>query len=92
MGMFNKVFVAIAVTASATFVSEALGQSQALPPARQRPPSPGAETPALGEERRVDGEVKSVNPSGTEITLTDGTTLVTPPGKAIRPGVLAEGS
>jgi hypothetical protein len=46
----------------------------------------------LGAEKTIEGQVKSVNPSGTEITLTDGTTLVAPPGAAIRPGILAEGS
>lgn len=90
MGMYNTMLVAIAVTVSVAFVTEALAQSQAPPPAGQRPP--GVETPAAGEEKTVEGQVKSVDPSGTEITLTDGTTLVTPPGAVIRPGVLPEGS
>jgi hypothetical protein len=92
--VFGKVLVAIAVAASANFfVAEALAQRpEAPPPTGQRPSSPAVETPALGPEKRVEGEVKSVNPSGTEITLTDGTTLVTPPGATLRPGVLPEGS
>jgi len=45
-----------------------------------------------GEEKRIEGQVRSINPSGTEIILTDGTRLVTPPGAALRPGALAEGS
>jgi hypothetical protein len=90
---FRKMLVAIAVAASANvFVAEALAQRpEAPPPTGQRPPS-GRETPALGAEKTVEGQVKSVDPSGTQITLTDGTTLATPQGAAIRPGVLAEGS
>lgn len=93
MGMFDKVLVAIAVAVSANFFgAEASAQRPEAPPQMGQPPSRGAETPASGAEKSVEGQVKSVNPSGTEITLTDGTTLVTPPGAAIRPGVLAEGS
>ena len=91
---FDKMLVAFAVAASATvFVADAFAQRpEAPPPTGQRPPPSGGETPALGAEQTVEGQVKSINPSGTEITLTDGTTLRTPQGAAIRPGVLAEGS
>jgi Protein of unknown function (DUF1344) len=93
MKVFNKVLVAIAVAGATNFsVAAALAQPGTAPPTGQRPQSPGAQTPTLGTEKTVEGQVKSVNPSGTEITLTDGTTLVTPPGAAIRPGVLGEGS
>ena len=44
------------------------------------------------EEKKVEGQVKSVDPSGTEITLADGTKLTTPPRTALKPGVLAEGA
>ena len=47
--------------------------------------------PAQGEERMVVGQVQSVDESGTELTLTDGTKLLTPPGSRLRPGVLNEG-
>jgi Protein of unknown function (DUF1344) len=94
MRVFNNVLVTIAVAAAPNFtVGEALAQRPGTPPpTEQRPPSSGVQTPRLGAEKRVEGEVKSVNPSGTEITLTDGTTLVTPAGAAIQPGVLTEGS
>jgi hypothetical protein len=36
--------------------------------------------------------VQSVDETGTEITLTDGTKLLTPPGSVIRPGALQEGA
>ena len=39
----------------------------------------------------VVGQVQSVDESGTELTLTDGTKLLTPPGSRLRPGVLNEG-
>jgi hypothetical protein len=94
MGVFNKLSVAIAVAVAASFAAtEGFAQSPVTPPATgQRPPSSGGTSPTLGAEKTIEGQVKSVNPSGTEITLTDGTTLVAPPGAAIRPGILAEGS
>lgn len=91
MGSF-KTLVAILVTISGAFVAEAMAQPQAPPPGAQRPPPPGAETPTRGEEKRVEGQVRSVDLSGTQITLTDGTKLLAPPGAAIRPGVLVEGT
>jgi len=45
-----------------------------------------------GEATRVEGQVKNINSSGTEIVLKDDTRLVTPPGIALRPGALAEGT
>ncbi len=44
------------------------------------------------QEKILQGEVQSVDESGTEITLTDGTTLVTPPGATLRPGALEQGT
>ena len=83
-----KMLAAILVMASVTIVVEAVAQTQA-PPAGQRPP-PGAQLPP-GEDQIIEGEVRSIDPSGTEITLTDGTRLITPPGATLKPGVLTEG-
>jgi hypothetical protein len=46
---------------------------------------------AQAEERILVGKVQSVDESRTEITLTDGTKLLTPPGSMVRPGALEEG-
>jgi hypothetical protein len=90
MGTF-KSLVAILTMASASFAAEAIAQTQ-VPPAGQRPPSPGVETPRPGgTDQIVHGRVASIDPAGTEITLTDGTRLVAPPGAALKPGVLKEG-
>ena len=43
------------------------------------------------EEKVLVGQVESVDESGTEITLADGTKLLTPPGARLRPGVLEKG-
>jgi hypothetical protein len=83
-----KTLAAILVMASVTIVVEAVAQTQA-PPAGQRPP-PSIQLPP-GEDKIIEGEVRSIDPSGREITLTDGTKLITPPGAALKPGVLAEG-
>jgi hypothetical protein len=88
MRMFHGL-TAILLMVSMIFVTETLGQMQTPPPAGERPP-PAAQSPPRAE-KRVEGQVKSVNPSGTEITLTDGTRLVAPRGAALRPGVIAEG-
>lgn len=46
---------------------------------------------AQAEEKVIIGEVQSVDESGTQVTLTDGTTLLTPPGAMLRPGALRQG-
>jgi len=46
---------------------------------------------AQAGERTLVGQVQSVDETGTEITLTDGTKLLTPPGAKVRPGALEEG-
>ncbi len=43
------------------------------------------------EEKMLVGRVQSVDESGTEITLTDGTRLVTPPGARLLPGPVEQG-
>jgi hypothetical protein len=48
---------------------------------------------AQAEEKMLVGEVQNVNEAGTEIMLTDGTTLLlTPPGSTIRSGALERGT
>ena len=83
-----KTLAAILVMASVTIAVEAVAQTQA-PPAGQRPP-PSVQLPP-GEDKIIEGEVRSIDPSGREITLTDGTRLITPPGATLKPGVLTEG-
>jgi len=43
------------------------------------------------EEKILVGRVQSVDESGTELTLADGTKLLTPPGGKFNPGALEEG-
>jgi len=47
---------------------------------------------AQGDKKMVVGRVQSVDETGTEITLTDGTQLLTPPGSIVRPGALEKGT
>jgi len=42
---------------------------------------------AQAEEKMIVGHVQSVDETGTKVTLTDGTRLVTPPGSVVGPGV-----
>src|SRR5262245_42816739 len=83
-----KTLAAILVMASVTIAVEAAAQPQP-PPAGQRPP-PSVQLPP-GEDKIIEGEVRSIHPSGKEITLTNGTRLITPPGASLKPGVLTEG-
>lgn len=75
----SQTLVAAMVTASVVVAAEAQAQTPA-PPAGQD-----------SQQKVVQGQVKSIDPAGTEITLTDGTRLLTPPGRSLRPGVLIEG-
>src|SRR5262249_54549832 len=43
------------------------------------------------EEKMLVGRVQSVDDSGTELTLADGTKLLTPPGAQFNPGAFEEG-
>jgi hypothetical protein len=45
-----------------------------------------------GEKMMMVGRVQSVDETGTEITLTDGTRLLTPPGSIVRPGAFEKGT
>jgi hypothetical protein len=56
----------------------------------QTPPTQ-APSHAPGDEKMLVGEVQSVDDTGTQITLKDGTTLLTPPGSMLRPGALEKG-
>jgi hypothetical protein len=49
----------------------------------------GAQTQA--EEKMLVGEVQSIDQTGTQITLKDGTMLLTPPGSMLKPGALEQG-
>ena len=50
------------------------------------------ETMVEREETMLVGQVQSVDETGTAITLTDGTKLLTPPGSVLRPGALEKGT
>jgi hypothetical protein len=47
---------------------------------------------AQAQEKTLVGQVQSVDETGTEITLTDGTKLLTPLASVIRPRALQEGT
>ncbi len=50
-----------------------------------------ARAQAQAEEKMLVGEVQSIDETGTQLTLKDGTTLLTPPGSMLRPGALEQG-
>jgi Protein of unknown function (DUF1344) len=47
---------------------------------------------AQAQQKMLVGQVQSVDETGTTITLTDGTKLLTPLGSVIRPRALQEGT
>jgi hypothetical protein len=67
-----------------------LGLAPALASAQTQAPPLRAPQPQT-EEKMLVGEVQSVDESGTQITLKDGTMLLTPPGSMLRPGALEQG-
>ena len=69
----------------------ALGLAQTKGDPSEQAPAQREQAPAQGQERMVVGQIQSIDESGTELTLTDGTKLLTPPGSRLRPGVLNEG-
>jgi Protein of unknown function (DUF1344) len=85
--MFAAILVSISVAA------DAIAQPQSPPATEPGSPRPSERTPAQGPEaeKTVEGQVGSIDPTRTEITLTDGTRLMTPPGAVVKPGVLTEG-
>lgn len=65
-----SVLLALALVASAGLVSQTMAQTP--PPA----PAAGEKAPAAAAERSVTGEIQSIDPSGKELTLKDGTKLM----------------
>jgi Protein of unknown function (DUF1344) len=51
----------------------------------------GALAQTQSEEKILVGRVQSVDESGTELTLADGTKLQTPPGAQLNPGTVEKG-
>ena len=76
-----------------TWILAALFVTMGLAPALvlAQTKSEGGSPRAPGEEQMLVGQVQSVDDSGTELTLMDGTKLLTPPGSRLRPGLLNEG-
>jgi NADPH-dependent 2,4-dienoyl-CoA reductase/sulfur reductase-like enzyme len=81
-----NLLIVILAAVSVAFVAQSMAQT------RQPSPTPRGDTPASADEKMVQGQVRSIDPSEREITLTDGTTLVLPPGATLRPGALREGA
>ena len=82
---FSRVLIAIAVAGAVGLAVETAAQTPP-PPARQKPSTPGAEKPARGEQK-VEGQIKSIDPSKKEVTLADGTKLMIPAGAKLSPDV-----
>jgi hypothetical protein len=82
-------FAALLVSLSAA--ADALAQQQTPRPTEPGAPRLNAPPAQEQEEKTVEGQVGNIDPSRTEITLTDGTKLVTPPGAVVKPGVLTTG-
>jgi len=80
-----------AIQASAIYVAGAIAQMQVPPPSEPTSPPPRATAPSQREKNAVEGRVESVDAARTEITLSDGTKLATPPGSVLRPGVVTPG-
>lgn len=56
------------------------------------PGASGMQAPGAGMMQRVEGKIKSMDPSGRRLTLEDGTELTLPPTAEIPEGILHEGA
>jgi Cu/Ag efflux protein CusF len=84
MSVFSRAVVAIVVAGSVGLAAETAAQTQ--PPAGPRPPIPGAEKPATGEQK-LQGQIKSIDPPKKEVTFADGTKFTIPEGAKLSPDV-----
>ena len=84
------------LSAAATVASAVVAQAP-LPPATQpetpaQAPARSQATPGLGDQKQIEGRIKSVGPSAQNITFEDGTILVLPESLAIRRSELNPGT
>ena len=85
-------FITVMVATSVTFVIQATAERQTPPPVGQAPSTPRDGKPDLREEKTVQGQIRSINASEREITLTNGTQFVVPLGAPVKPLLLREGT
>ena len=92
LGTFEA-HLSAAATVASTFVVQAPLQPPATQPGTptQAPARPQA-TPGLGDQKQMEGMIKSVGPSAQNIMLEDGTVLVLPESLAIRRSELKPGA
>jgi Protein of unknown function (DUF1344) len=89
-----KTFIMFAaMLLSLSVAADAIAQRPSPPATEPGSPRSNQSTPAQGPEaeKTVEGQVGNIDPTRTQITLTDGTRLLTPPGAVVKPGVLTEG-
>ena len=84
--------ITVMVATSATFAAQARGERQTPPPVGQTQSTPRDGKPDLGEEKTVQGQIRSINASEREISLTNGTQFVVPLGAPVKPLLLREGT
>jgi hypothetical protein len=85
-------FIAVVTATFATFVVQAIGEMQAPPPVRETPSVQWEGESDSGEQKTVQGQIRSISASEREITLTNGTQLVVPVGAPVKPLLLREGT
>ena len=81
---------------AATVASAVIAQARPQPAAQvetpAQAPARSQATPGLGDQKQVEGKIKSVGPSAQSIIFEDGTTLVVPDSLAIRRSELKPGA
>lgn len=87
MSALARVLVAIVVAVSVGLAAETVAQTQ-RPPGAEKPATPGAEKPAAAE-KKVEGQVRSIDPSKKEMTLADGTKFTIAADTKLPPDVKA---
>jgi len=83
-------FITVMVATSGTFVIQATAERQTPFPVGQTPSTP--RDGKQGEEKTVQGQIRSINAAEREITLTNGAQFVVPLGAPVKPLLLREGT
>ncbi len=88
------VLTALVLAAPVVSSAEAIAQTYqpGAPPAGPKAPAEKPQAPAPEKEQEIQGKIKSVDPSGKEVTLEDGTKLMLPDQVKVNRNLLKEGA
>src|SRR5262249_27746101 len=85
-------FITVMVATSATFMVQAIAERQTPPPVGQTPTTPRDGKPDLGEEKTVQGQIRSINAAEREIPMRSGSDFGVSVGGSVKCLFLRDGT